>query len=152
MEIADRRVATVHFTLRGEDGQRITSTREAAPLVYMHGTASIMPGLEQALAGRTAGERFEVRIAPEAGFGPRHAQLLQTLPRARLQAAAEPVPGTRLTAQTARGPLEVVVTAVDGDAITVDGNHPLAGREVLAEVEVVAVRLATPDELQYGLG
>jgi len=60
--------------------------------------------------------------------------------------------GAKLTAQTARGPLEVVVVAVDGDSLTVDGNHPLAGRTVEARVEVVDVRLATPHEQQFGLG
>ena len=151
MEIAERRVATVHFTLVDEHGQAITSTHGHAPLVYMHGTGSIMPGLEQALAGKSPGDAFRVTIAPEAGFGPRHDALVQTLPRATLQAGAMPQVGARLTAQTAKGPLDVVVTAVDGDTITVDGNHPLAGRTVEASVEVVDVRLATPEEQQFGL-
>lgn len=151
MDIADRRIATVHFTLQDEQGQAITSTHGHAPLVYMHGTGSIMPGLEQALAGKAPGDTFRVTIAPEAGFGPRHDALVQTLPRDRLQASVEPAVGAKLTAQTARGPLDVVVTAVDGDAITVDGNHPLAGRTVEALVEVVDVRLATPEEQQFGL-
>jgi FKBP-type peptidyl-prolyl cis-trans isomerase SlyD len=60
--------------------------------------------------------------------------------------------GTKLAAQTAKGPLDVVVVAVDGDTVTVDGNHPLAGRSVEARVEVVDVRLATPHELQFGIG
>ncbi|MCA0395352.1 MAG: peptidylprolyl isomerase [Proteobacteria bacterium] len=151
MEIAERRVATVHFTLADEHGQAITSTHGHAPLVYMHGTGSIMPGLEQALAGKSPGDAFRVTIAPEAGFGPRHDALVQTLPRATLQAGAMPQVGARLTAQTAKGPLDVVVTAVDGDTITVDGNHPLAGRTVEASVKVVDVRLATPEEQQFGL-
>ena len=72
MDIADRRIATVHFTLQDEQGRAITSTHGHAPLVYMHGTGSIMPGLEQALAGKAPGDTFRVTIAPEAGFGPRH--------------------------------------------------------------------------------
>jgi FKBP-type peptidyl-prolyl cis-trans isomerase SlyD len=152
MDIADRRIATVHFSLHDEQGQAITDTHGHDPLVYMHGTGSIMPGLEQALAGRSAGDAFSVTIAPEAGFGPRHEALVQTLPRSRLQAAGEVAVGTKLAAQTAKGPLDVVVVAVDGDTVTVDGNHPLAGRSVEARVEVVDVRLATPHELQFGIG
>ena len=152
MDIADRRIATVHFTLRDEQGQAITSTHGHAPLVYMHGTGSIMPGLEQALAGKSPGDAFSVTIAPEAGFGPRHELLVQTLPRDKLGASAAPAVGAKLTAQTAKGPLEVVVTAIDDDTVTVDGNHPLAGRTVQAQVEVVDVRLATPEEQQFGLG
>ena len=152
MDIADRRIATVHFSLHDEQGQLITSTHGHAPLVYMHGTGSIMPGLEQALAGRWAGDAFSTVIAPEAGFGPRHEALVQTLPRRRLQASGDVGVGSRLNAQTARGPLEVVVVAIDGETVVVDGNHPLAGRTVEARVEVVDVRLATPHEQQFGLG
>src|SRR3546814_12166891 len=69
-----------------------------------------------------------------------------------VDSAAEPQGGARLKAQTERGPLDVVVTAVDADTVTVDGNHPLAGRPFRARVEVVDVRLATPEELQFGIG
>lgn len=152
MEIAHRRVATIHFTLTGEEGSTITSTRGHDPLVYMHGTGSIVAGLEEALEGRSPGDRFEVTVAPEKGFGPRHPELVQAHPRSIITDGAEPRVGARLDAQTAKGPMEVVVTAVEGDTVTVDGNHPLAGRTFTAEVEVVDVRVATPDEIQFGLG
>lgn len=151
MEIAYRRVGTVHFTLRDEAGQQITSTHGHRPLVYLHGTGTVVPGLEEALEGRSPGDRFEVTVPPERGFGPRHEALVQSVPRETLQASAEPVVGQKLKAETAQGPLEVIVTAIEGDTLTVDGNHPLAGRTFVAEVEVVDVRLATPDELQFGL-
>lgn len=151
MDIADRRIATLHFTLTDDSGQRITTTHGHEPLTYIHGTGSIIRGLEQALAGRKAGDRFEVAVAPEDGFGPRHPQLVQTLPRTMWRAEAAPSVGDRLETQTARGPLDVVVTAVDNDTLTVDGNHPLAGRAFRAEVEVLSVRVPTPDELQFGL-
>ncbi len=152
MEIANRRVGTVHFTLRDEQGAEITSTRGHQPLVYLHGTNSIAAGLEQALEGRAPGDRFTVTVPPEQGFGPRHEALVQTVPRDVLDVRSEPVVGQKLQAQTARGPLDVVVTAVEADCVHVDGNHPLAGRPFVADVEVVDVRLATPDELQFGLG
>lgn len=153
MDIADRRIATVHFTLTDADsGERITSTRGHEPLTYMHGAGGIARGLEQALEGREAGDRFDVVVAPEDGFGPRHEALVQTLPRSMWRAPSEPKVGDRLETTTAKGPLEVVVTAVDAGTLTVDGNHPLAGRRVRAEVEVLAVRVPTPDEVQFGLG
>lgn len=151
MEIADRRIATVHFTLTDQEGRQITSTRGHAPLTYLHGSRAIVAGLEQALVGKRAGDRFKVRVTPEQGFGPRHDALVQTLPRGMLQDDGEPEVGGKLRAQTAHGPLEVRVIAVDGDSITVDGNHPLAGRPFQAEVEVLEVRLPTPEELQGGL-
>lgn len=152
MDIADRRIATVHFTLTDADsGAPITSTRGHDPLTYMHGTGGIARGLEQALEGRRAGDRFEVVVAPEDGFGPRHEALVQVLPRTMWRAPTEPKVGDKVETTTAKGPLEVVVTAVGPDTLTVDGNHPLAGRRVRAEVEVVSVRVPTPDEVQFGL-
>ena len=153
MDIADRRIATVHFTLTDADsGQPITSTRGHDPLTYMHGTGGIARGLEQALEGRKAGDRFEVVVMPEEGFGPRHEALVQTLSRSMWRAPSEPKVGDRLETTTAKGPLDVVVTAVGADTITVDGNHPLAGRRVRADVEVLSVRVPTPDEIQFGPG
>lgn len=150
MDIADRRIATLHFTLSDDSGRQIATTRGHEPLTYMHGTGSIVRGLEQALDGRNAGDRFEVVVAPEDGFGPRHPELVQTLPRTMWRAGTAPVVGDKLETQTARGPLDVVVTAVDADTLTVDGNHPLAGHAFRAEVEVLSVRVPTPDELQFG--
>lgn len=153
MEIADRRIATLHFTLTDAgSGETITSTRGHEPLTYMHGAGGIVRGLEQALEGHKAGDRFEVEVAPGDGFGQRHDALVQVLPRSMWRAPAEPKVGDRLETSTAKGPLDVVVTAVEGDSITVDGNHPLAGRRFRAEVEVLAVRVPTPDEIQFGLG
>src|SRR3546814_18142430 len=106
----------------------------------------------QARAGKKGGERFEVEVAPGQGFGKRHDGLVQSLPRSMLDSAAEPQVGARLKAQTERGPLDVVVTAVDADTVTVDGNHPLAGRPLRARVAGVDVRLATPEALQTGSG
>ncbi|WP_101924939.1 MULTISPECIES: FKBP-type peptidyl-prolyl cis-trans isomerase [Luteimonas] len=151
MDIALRRVATVHFTLSDPQGQRITTTRGHDPLVYMHGTGTIIQGLEQALEGKRAGEQFSVDIPPEQGFGPRHDGLVQVLPKATFTGSGIPAVGEKLRAQTEKGPLEVVVTAIDGDSITVDGNNPLAGRTLRADVEVLDVRVATPQEIQFGL-
>ena len=152
MDIAYRRIATVHFTLTDEDGSVITTTRGHDPLVYRHGTESIARGLEEAREGRKAGEQFEVTVPPEKGFGPRHESLVQRHPLSIITDGATPEVGARFNAQTAKGPLDVVVTAVEGDTVTVDGNHPLAGRTFRADLEVVDVRVATPDEIQFGLG
>ena len=144
MEIADRRVATIHFTLLDQQGRQVATTRPRTA-VYMHGTGGIVRGLEEALAGKQAGDHLEVEVAPErASASAGHEGLVQTLPRGLLGNGGEPQVGARLKAQTAKGPLDVVVTAVDADTVTVDGNHPLAGRPFRAQVEVVDVRLATP--------
>lgn len=151
MEIADRRIATIHFTLFDHDGKQVGSTQGHEPLVHMFGTGGIVPGLEKVLAGKKAGDRFEVEVAPEEGFGSHHPELVQTLPRTIFNGAEEPSVGKRLLAQTAKGPLDVVVTGADDETITVDGNHPLAGKPFRLQVEVLDVRVPTPQELQYGV-
>jgi FKBP-type peptidyl-prolyl cis-trans isomerase SlyD len=151
MDIADRRVATLHFTLSDAEGRQITTTQGRRPLTYIHGTGSIARGLENALQGRKVGDRFEVTVAPEEGFGQHYPELVQTIPRAQFNGEQVPAVGGKLVAQTARGPLDVVVTSVDDEAIGVDGNHPLAGKPFKASVEVLDVRLATPEELQFGI-
>src|SRR3546814_8467209 len=98
------------FTLLGQDGGEVTTTHGHDPLVYLHGTGGIVRGLEEARAGKKAGDRFEVEVAPEQGFGKRHDGLVQNLPRSMLDSGAEPQVGARLKAQTERGPLDVVVT------------------------------------------
>ena len=150
MEIADRRIATIHFTLFDHQGEQIGSTYGHDPLVHMYGTGGIVPGLEKTLPGKKAGDRYEVEVAPEEGFGPHHPELVQTVPRTLLGSATTPIVGARLLAQTAKGPLDVRVIAIDGDTITVDGNHPLAGKPFRLEVEVLDVRVPTAEELQFG--
>ena len=151
MEIADNRVVTVHFTLTDADGAVITTTHGHEPLVYMHGKGSIVPAMESALKGRQAGERLQAEVTPETGFGPHHAELVQTLPRSAYPGSDLAI-GKKLTGSTARGPLLVVVTAFDDDSITVDGNNPLAGKTFTADMEVVDVRVPTPQVIQFGLG
>ncbi len=151
MEIADRRIATIHFTLFDSENKQVGSTYGHDPLVHMYGAGGIVPGLEKALAGKKAGDRFEVSVAPEEGFGSHHPELVQTLPRSAFNGAQTPSVGSKLLAQTAKGPLDVVVTGMDGDTITVDGNHPLAGKPFRLEVEVLDVRVPTAQELQFGV-
>ena len=151
MDIADRRVATLHFTLKDQEGNTLGTTHGHDPLVHLHGTGGIVPALEQALAGKSAGDRFEVVVDPELGFGPHFPQLVQSVPRSVFSGATTLEVGSRLQATTERGPIPVVVTALDGDNVEVDGNHPLAGKTFTLDVEVLDVRLATPDEIQFGL-
>jgi len=150
MEIADSRVVTVHFTLIDENGQTYASTQGHQPLVHLQGSGGIIPALEQALAGRKKGDRFEVEVDPEHGFGPHFPTLVQAVPRARFRGSREPEIGDRLTAQTRMGTGQVTVTGIDDQAIAIDGNHPLAGKSFRLQVEVVDVRLPRPDEIQFG--
>jgi FKBP-type peptidyl-prolyl cis-trans isomerase SlyD len=150
VQIEKNRVVTLHYTLRDDQGAVIDTSSGRAPLSYLHGKGNIIPGLEQALAGKSAGDRLEVTVAPEQGYGPRDERLVQILPRSRFEQGTALQPGMQLRATTPRGARIVTVVKVERDFVTVDGNHPLAGRTLHFAVEVAEVRRATHEEVSHG--
>ncbi len=150
MHIDKNRVVTLHYTLRDEQGVVIDSSSGRAPLSYLHGKGNIIPGLEQALAGKTAGDKLDVTVAPEQGYGRRDERLVQILARNLLGEVAELKPGMQVRATGPKGARLVNVVRVERDFVTVDGNHPLAGRTLHFSVEVADVRKATHEEVSHG--
>ena len=150
MQIEKNRVVTLHYTLRDDQGAIIDSSSGRGPLSYLHGKGNIVPGLEQALAGKAAGDKLDVTVVPEQGYGPRDERLVQILPRARFGEIASIAPGMQVRASGPQGARLVTVMRVDRDFVTVDGNHPLAGRTLHFSVEVAEVRRATHEEVSHG--
>ncbi len=150
MEITDARIASIHYTLTDDDGNVIDQSPEAQPLRYFHGSGSIVPGLEKALAGKQAGDRLKVDVKPEEGYGPRIEELVQVVPRSAFQGVDKVAPGMQFRAESGgRSRLVTVVEAGD-DKVTIDGNHPLAGRTLHFEIAVADVREASEAEKQVG--
>jgi FKBP-type peptidyl-prolyl cis-trans isomerase SlyD len=150
MQIADRTVVSIHYTLTDDSGSVIDSSEGREPLAYLHGGGNIVPGLENALTGRAPGDKLDVTVAPEEGYGVHHAGLVQVLPRDAFHGVDTLEPGMQFTAQGNRGPLTVHIASIDGDEVTVDGNHPLAGKALHFAVEIVDVRAASDEELAHG--
>jgi FKBP-type peptidyl-prolyl cis-trans isomerase SlyD len=150
MEITQQRVVTIHYTLTNDAGEVLDSSRGADPLAYLHGAGNIIPGLENALAGKRAGDKLTVRVEPAQGYGERDDRLVQSVPRRAFQGIADIQPGMTFHAESSNGPMRVTVTRVAGDMVTVDGNHPLAGEHLNFDVEVADVRAATDEELSHG--
>jgi FKBP-type peptidyl-prolyl cis-trans isomerase SlyD len=149
MQIADQTVVTIDYTLTDDKGEVLDSSKGEEPLVYIHGAGSIIPGLENALAGKSVGDALQVTIAPVDGYGERDEELVQAVPRSRFPGASVEV-GMRFHAQGSDGSQVVTVVAVDDSNVTVDANHPLAGMTLAFDVKVLEVRGATADELQHG--
>ena len=149
MEIDTMHVATIYYTLTDDAGEVIDQSPPQSPLVYLHGAGGIVPGLEKALAGKRPGDSIQADLAPEEAFGPRHAEMIQTVPRDAFP-EVEVKPGMQFEARTEHGPLLVTVTEVNADNVVVDGNHPLAGRHLHFAVEVADVRAATEAEKAQG--
>lgn len=150
MPIAPNDVVTIHYTLRDDSDAVIDRSSAEEPLAYLHGHGNIIPGLERELTGRSAGERLTVRISPADGYGEYDKQLVQRVPRRTLKGIAGLRVGMRLQTSTGQGPRAVTVTHIAGDMVTLDGNHPLAGKSLSFEVEITAVRSATEEELAHG--
>ncbi|MBN6151983.1 peptidylprolyl isomerase [Xanthomonas sp. AmX2] len=150
MEIANGLVATIHYTLTDDAGEIIDKSAPDNPLSYLHGAGNIVPGLEKALTGKRPGESVQADVIPAEGYGPRHDQLVQQVPRSSFPDADTLAPGMQFQAQTDQGPLLVTVTEVGQEQVTIDGNHPLAGQVLHFAVEVAGVREATAQEKNQG--
>jgi FKBP-type peptidyl-prolyl cis-trans isomerase SlyD len=150
MQIADQKAVTIHYSVKGEDGSVLDSSRGRDPLNYLHGTGSIVPGLEKALAGKAAGDKIEVTLAPEDGYGVRDEKNLRNVPLRKISGEGRIAPGSPCRVQVSGGFQLGRVVALQGDYATVDLNHPLAGKSLAFEVEVMAVRDATSEELAHG--
>jgi FKBP-type peptidyl-prolyl cis-trans isomerase SlyD len=151
MLIAQDKVVLIHYTLTDDAGKVLDSSSGGEPLAYLHGQGNIIPGLEKALDGKQAGDKLNVRVEPAEGYGVRDDSLVQQVPRRSFGGAPNVQPGMQFHAQSSQGQTRVVtVTRIQGDMVTVDGNHPLAGAVLNFDVEVTEVREPTGEELEHG--
>lgn len=149
--IADGTVVTMHYKLVLDDGQTIDSSEGNDPLAYLHGAGNIVPGLESAMNGRGVGESFEVSVAPEEGYGVRHEEAVQTVPRGMFPPDAQLEAGIQFQAMDEeQRPIMGTIKEVAEETVTVDFNHPLAGQKLNFSIEVVDVRAATDEEKEHG--
>lgn len=149
MKIADHSVVSIHYVLTNADGEQLDAS-DGGPLQYLHGHKNIVPGLEEALTNRSAGDELDVAIPPEQAYGVRSEELVQEVPRSAFQGIDKIEPGMQFQAQTPQGAQLITVQSVDGDTIKIDGNHPLAGVALHFKVQVVEVREATEEEKAHG--
>jgi FKBP-type peptidyl-prolyl cis-trans isomerase SlyD len=150
MQIAQNSVAAFHYTLTDDQGTVIDSSEGREPLTYLHGSGQIVPGLEKQMEGRAAGDRFNAHVAPEEGYGVHHAELMQEVPRESFQGVDDIQPGMQFQGRGPQGEINVTVTRVDADKVSIDGNHPLAGKTLHFAIEVTDVRAASEEELAHG--
>ncbi|MDE2091687.1 MAG: peptidylprolyl isomerase [Gammaproteobacteria bacterium] len=150
MQITKDAVVTIDYTLTDSDGTVLDSSKGQKPLDYLHGSGNIIAGLEEALEGKRTGDSIKISVPPEKGYGSRNEALSQKVPRKMFDTKNEIKPGMRFHTQAEHGEHTVTVTAVDSEHVTVDANHPLAGKVLNFDVNVVGVRGATREELEHG--
>jgi len=150
MQIAQDIVVSIHYTLTDDAGETVDSSVGGDPLFYLHGNGNLVPGLEHALEGKQVGDKVQVIVAPADGYGEYDKQLVQRVPRRAFKGVADVKAGMQFQVQSDQGPRSVTVTNVAGDMVTVDGNHPLAGKNLNFAVEVMEVRKPSEEELAHG--
>ncbi|HEY0915586.1 MAG TPA: peptidylprolyl isomerase [Solimonas sp.] len=150
MQAAENSVVSMHYTLTNNKGEVLDSSQGGDPLTYLHGSGNIIPGLEKALTGKQVGDKLQVTVEPAEGYGVHDEALVQQVPKRAFQGVPNIEPGMTFHAQSSQGPMRVTVTAVQGDMVTVDGNHPLAGETLNFDVEITEVRAATLEEIAHG--
>lgn len=150
MRIENNKVAEINYTLKDKDSKVIDASN-GQPLAYLHGNGNLIPGLEKELLGKETGDKFTVTIPAAEAYGERNEALVQTdVPKEMFQGVENLEVGMRFEAQTEQGMHSVEITEVNDESVTVDGNHPLAGQDLTFDIEVMAVRNATEEELEHG--
>ena len=150
MQVADNMAVSIHYTLTNDDGEVLDSSIGDEALVYLHGGGNIISGLEKALHGKVAGDKFNVRIAPEDAYGELMEEMIQVISRDMFEGIDNIEVGMQFHADVSSGTGVVTVVNIEDDDITIDGNHPLAGLALTFDVEVMDVRPATEEEASHG--
>jgi FKBP-type peptidyl-prolyl cis-trans isomerase SlyD len=150
MQVADNMAVSIHYTLTNDDGEVLDSSIGDDALVYLQGRGNIIPGLEKALHGKVAGEKFNVRIAPEDAYGELMEEMIQVISRDMFEGIDNIEVGMQFHADVSSGSGVVTVVNIEDDDITIDGNHPLAGLALTFDVEVIDIRAATEEEAAHG--
>ena len=150
MNITKDSVASFHYTLKDDDGNTIDTSEGQEPLPYLHGAGNIVPGLERELEAKVIGDKVSVIVKPVDGYGELNETLIQELPKSMFAGIDDIEAGMDFQAETDNGQQMVTVTKVEGDTVTIDGNHPLAGKNLHFDVEVTEVREASSEELEHG--
>ncbi|MEN8205931.1 MAG: peptidylprolyl isomerase [Pseudomonadota bacterium] len=150
MKIAEKHVVTLNYTLKDND-DNILDKSDDGSFCYLHGASNIIPGLENALTGKSSGDEISVSVAPEEGYGPRDDTRIQEVPRDAFPPDITIEPGMQFNAQGPEGqPVMVTIAKVEADSVTVDGNHPLAGVTLNFDVTIADIRDASAEELEHG--
>jgi FKBP-type peptidyl-prolyl cis-trans isomerase SlyD len=150
MQIANNTAASIHYTLTNDAGEELDTTAGGKPFVYLHGHGNIILGLEKVLHNKNVGDKFDVRIEAGDAYGEFSEDMIQVVSKEMFDGIDKVEVGMQFHAAVNSGSGVITVIKVDGDDITIDGNHPMAGQALTFAIEVVDVRLATKEEKSHG--
>ncbi len=152
MNISENKVVLIHYNLKDDKGETLDSSEANGPLAFIQGIGNMIIGLEEALEGKSAGDKFNTTVEPEKAYGIRTEENVHVVPLSGFEADGDEklVPGMQVRVETNDGIMLADVAKIEGEDVTLDLNHPLAGETLHFDVEVVEVRDATKEELDHG--
>lgn len=149
--IGEHSVVSMHYKLTDDEGAVIDSSEGGEPMEYLHGANNIIPGLENALVGKKEGDFLHVKVAPAQGYGEADPEGTKVIERAAFEGVDEIEVGMSFEAQAPDGTSQrIFIKKIDGDQVTIDINHPLAGINLNFDVQIVSVRESTEEERSHG--
>lgn len=150
MNIEKDSVVQMHYKLTNGEGMLLDSSEGREPLTYLHGKGMLIPGLENQLEGKTIGDKFKADIKADEAYGQRQNEMIHVVPKTNFKGDGELKAGLQIQIDTDQGKQMAIVTEVEGENVTVDMNHPLAGMDLSFDVEVMEIRKATDEEISHG--
>jgi FKBP-type peptidyl-prolyl cis-trans isomerase SlyD len=150
MQLTRHKVGIINYTLTDKEDNILDESKDSS-FAYLHGAQNIIPGLEKALEGKQVGDEVSVDVEPEDAYGERNLEMIQRVPKEMFPEEVEIKEGMQFHAQSSSGqPVIVTIDSIDGEEIVVDGNHPMAGKHLHFDVEIMEVRDATEEEISHG--
>ena len=150
MDVAEKKVVSIQYSGKLTDGTVFDSSEGKEPLEFLFGMGMIIPGLEEGMLGMSEGDKKTINVPAEKAYGQRMEDALQEVPKEQFPQDVELKEGMQLAAEGPQGVIPVVVSEIKENTVLVDFNHPLAGKDLTFDVEVVKVRDATEEELNHG--
>ncbi len=151
MQVAEKTVVSMNYTLKDESGTVLDTSEGREPLSFIAGRGMIIPGLENALLGKEIGDEISVTVAPEEAYGEYNEEMTLQVSKDQFQGDSEITEGMQVQAHNKDGSTQILtVKEIEDDQVTLDANHPLAGQTLHFEVSIEEVREATEEELDHG--
>lgn len=151
MKIANKHVVGIEYTLKDTKGEVLDTNEGADPLLYIHGLGQIVAGLEKALEGKIQGDKVEVKVSAEEGYGEFDEELIQRIPREEFKDMEPLEEGMEIVVENEDGEDQIMtISDLSEKEVTLDGNHPLAGQDLHFNVSITSIRAATAEEMEHG--
>jgi FKBP-type peptidyl-prolyl cis-trans isomerase SlyD len=149
MKIEKDRVVSFHYSVAEQGKESLETSEGREPLMILVGHGNIIPGLEKAMEGRQAGDKFSAEVAAAEAYGEVQPGMIQRVPKKYFK-GSKLAPGMQVVLQTKFGPRPVTVQKVGMSVVDVDLNHPMAGKDLKFDIEIVDVREAQAEEIDHG--